>query len=172
MLKNQTITPTKIKGFSLVELLIVVTIFAILSVVGTQIVTVSLRSTTKSEEMSTVREDVDFVLNVINRQLRNAKSIDCTASNPIQLSYTNADGNPATIACVNSTNGEIRLDGTRINSANTLINCNFPTVPAIFICTPSIGTNPPAVQVALTARNSANSTSVVSSVVNIVLRSY
>src|SRR4030043_751743 len=67
-------------GYSIIEILIVIGIFAIFSVVVTQSVILSLRGTKKSGSVVTVKEDLEYAASTIERVLQNATSI--TDPNP------------------------------------------------------------------------------------------
>lgn len=62
-------------GYSLIEILIVIGIFAVLSVVSTQAVLLSLRGAKKSESIVNVKEELDYASDIISRQLQSALTI-------------------------------------------------------------------------------------------------
>lgn len=67
----------KIKnGFTLIETLVVLGIFSILAILVTSVIIYSLRGTRKSEYTYELREKLDQVVEVIDRQIRNAKQIN------------------------------------------------------------------------------------------------
>lgn len=82
-------------GFSLIEMLVTVFVFALVAIVATQSLTNSLRSSTKTKATQDVRENLDFSLSTIERLLRNAKSLDCTSSTASKLIYKDEYGNAA-----------------------------------------------------------------------------
>src|SRR4030042_5564903 len=67
-------------GYSIIEILIVIGIFAVFSKVVTQSVILSLRGTKKSGSVVTVKEDLEYAASTIERVLQNATSI--TDPNP------------------------------------------------------------------------------------------
>ena len=73
-----------ILGFSLVEMLVVLTVFSILAIVATQSLVITFKGARKSESIIVVRENVKRVLSVMERQLYNAKKIECVSLNTIQ----------------------------------------------------------------------------------------
>lgn len=86
-------------GFSLVEMLVVVLVFSILAVVVTKSLTTSLRTSTKSESIGHVRENVEYAMSVIERSLRSAKGIDCGGSSATKLQYLTSSGTFAYFEC-------------------------------------------------------------------------
>jgi prepilin-type N-terminal cleavage/methylation domain-containing protein len=80
------------KGFSLIEALVVLSIFATLSVVATQALITSFRGVKKTDNSAKVRQSLDFALSVIERQLRNADSVSCPSSG--RVDYIDKDGFP------------------------------------------------------------------------------
>src|SRR3990170_3264778 len=63
------------RGYSIVELLVVVTIFTFLAIIVTQAVVLTLRGSRKGESLISVRENLDYAFAVMERQLRSARSI-------------------------------------------------------------------------------------------------
>lgn len=88
------------KGMSLLEILVVVSVFAVLGILISQSVILTLRGSRKSESQVRVRENLNYALAVMERQLRNADAIDsCT---PSILTYKDSLGNSTTFSCQNS----------------------------------------------------------------------
>ena len=135
-------------GYSLIEMLVVIIIFAILSVVGTQIVTISIRNSNKSERQTEVRENVDYVFNVISRELQSAESLDTDTSTPTVLNYYNKDGVYSTIRCIN---GYIELGTARITSTSVEIQCSG--TPPVFAWQAATSSTPYTVTVTLRAND-------------------
>ncbi|OGM11456.1 hypothetical protein A2Z22_00195 [Candidatus Woesebacteria bacterium RBG_16_34_12] len=67
-------------GFSLVEMLVVVSIFAILAVLASQSLIFTFRGRQKSGSIVSVRENLGHALSVIERQLYNAENVNCIAN--------------------------------------------------------------------------------------------
>ncbi|MCX7928282.1 MAG: type II secretion system GspH family protein [Patescibacteria group bacterium] len=133
------------QGFSLVEMIIVISVFSILAVVVTQSLTLSLRGAQKGRAVGSVRENLEFAISVMERQLRNAKSLNCAESNHNTLVYVDSYGNNARFACVTQgvqtyiASGSASL--TRLtNSSVNVVNCNdTSTTERIFSCTQGSG---------------------------------
>lgn len=157
------------KGFSLIEILIVVTIFAVIGLLATRSIFLTIRGAKKSDSLVRVRENVNYSLSVIERQLRNSESVTCPNASTSTLSYISLEGTTTTFSCVTAgTDKYIASGSARLTSADiSVTGCSFT-------CT--VGTNtPPTVKIAIEAVD-AESTSVekgsVSAQTQIVVRNY
>jgi len=79
-----------ISGFTLVEVLVVVSSFAILAVLVTLTIAASLKGSRKSETSSKVRTELEYALGFIERQVRNGTSLVCTP--PDGIDFQDPDG--------------------------------------------------------------------------------
>lgn len=70
------------KGYSVVEILVVIGVFAVLGVIATQAVSLTLKSSKKNDSMVLVKQDLDNAAGNIERLLQMANSVivggDCT----------------------------------------------------------------------------------------------
>ena len=62
-------------GFSIIEIIMVVGIFAVIGILVARTVIFTIRGTNKSEASIVVRENVDYAMNVMQRQLEGAKTV-------------------------------------------------------------------------------------------------
>jgi prepilin-type N-terminal cleavage/methylation domain-containing protein len=137
----------KRNGFTLVELLVVVAVFSILALLATQSLALSLRGSRKSESIVNVREELSRTLSVMERQIRNASDIACTA--PSLITYTDQYYNQnETFECVTTSSpyGHIASSSARLTSPNILVDCSATT----FSCA---GTDPESVVITLVAED-------------------
>lgn len=157
----------KIKtGMSLVEILIAVSIFAIIGVLATRSLSLSITGAKKSDSLVRVRENINMPVSVIERQLRNAESVDCNASSQTLLSYISSEGLSTSFTCSGTylSSGSARLTSDDIN----LTACSFT-------CTQVDSNEPPIVKVTLTAEDNTSTgkeKATVSTVTEIVARNY
>lgn len=118
-----------IKGLSLVEILVVVTIFAVLGVIVSASLVLTIQATKKSEAIMRVRENLNYSLGVIERNIRNASSIsDCTNSNTSVLSFINQDGASESFSCINTggANSYIKYGTSHLTPDSVSItSCSF-----------------------------------------------
>lgn len=141
----------KIKsGFTLLEILVVVSIFAVLGILVTRAVILSIGGSKKSESLVKVRENLDYSVGIIERSLRNANSISpCPNSDPGVLNYIDVNGNPASFSCnLGTPPGYIASGSARLTSSNVNVTaCSLS-------CAPAAGsTNPSVVTVSVTAQD-------------------
>lgn len=159
------------QGFSLIEMLVVISIFAVIGVLVTRAVTLTLRGSKKSDSLVRVRENVNYSLAVIERQIRNSESIaSCTGVTLDTLSYTSLEGISASFSCITpGTSGYIASGSARLTSADISIT------RCLFTCTQQDANNPAVVRVSIDAED-ATSTSTekgsVSTDMEIVTRNY
>jgi prepilin-type N-terminal cleavage/methylation domain-containing protein len=165
-------------GFSLIEMLVVIAVFAVLGVIISRVVIVSMKNSSKSEAQIRVRENLAYALSVIERQLRNVKSINpCNGTDTTIISYTDyedrqssfscelnppASRQPAYIASGSAVTG--RLTATDVD----IVSCNF-------VCTPATSTTPPSVRITVSAsdvKETGSTGATVSMETTIFLRSY
>lgn len=160
------------KGMSLLEILVVVTIFAVLGVLVTRSVLLTLQGSRKTEALVKTRENLNFAMNVMERQIRNANAItECPNADPSILNYTDADGNSSSFTCTNisTQNGYIASGSASLtNDSINVLSCQFS-------CTPGTSINPPSVTITVSATDKTasgiqNSTVSVSN--KIYLRNY
>lgn len=124
----------KIHGFTLVEMLVVIMIFAILGVVATQALVLSLRGTNKSQSLIEVKENVDYSISTMERLLRNSLDLDCSASSGDKLYYTDEFSNYVYLECrtsgtdtyIASNSATVRLTtpDVRITNCASVFTCN------------------------------------------------
>lgn len=159
-------------GMSLLEVLVVITIFAILGILVTQSIVLTLIGSQKSESMVKSRENLDYSLNVIERQIRNANSITvCPNPDPTIINYLDQNGKPSSFSCVNTGNDEsyIASGSARLtNDAIKVMSCSLE-------CTPGTETNPSYVSIDITVKEASAAgikSANVSATTQIYLRNY
>lgn len=121
------------QGFSLVEMLVVVGVFAVVSLIVTQSVLSSLRNTRKTDNQINVRENLNYITSVMERSLRNADQILIATSTNNLIRYINDQGdNTALFRCSGlGAIGRIESEKGQISSNDVDIEtCNFTYTPA------------------------------------------
>lgn len=88
-----------ILGFSLLEMLVVLAVFSLLAIVSTSALLLAIRGAKKSDATARVRENVDFAVATMERQIRNASSIESCASDKIV--FDDPDFASTFFSCVN-----------------------------------------------------------------------
>jgi prepilin-type N-terminal cleavage/methylation domain-containing protein len=160
-------------GFTLIEMLVVISIFAILGILITRSVLLTLGGAKKSESLVNVRENLNYSVGVIERQLRNANSIiDCTNENTSVISYTDQLGNPASFSC--NEVGVAGQVGYIASGSSQLSGSGVNITGCTFTCKVNAG-SPSSISVDLSAKDASASgveNSVVTSSTQIQLRNY
>lgn len=159
-------------GLSLLEILVVITIFAVIGILITRSIVLTLGGTKKSQSLIKVRENLDYATGVIERQIRNANSIPaCPNPDSNILNYIDQNGGAGSFACVGIGGSDSYIasgSGRLTSNAVQITHCSF-------VCTAATGANPPSVNIDLTAQ-AAGITGIQNSVVTtntqIFLRTY
>jgi prepilin-type N-terminal cleavage/methylation domain-containing protein len=140
------------KGMSLLEILVVVAIFAVLGILVTRSVILTLQGVKKTESLVRARENLDYPLGIIERQLRNASAVpQCPNADSHVINYLDQNGSPASFSCINPGGNDSSIassSGTPVVYANLTTN-TVNVVTCSFICTPSTNATPPVVVISL-----------------------
>lgn len=154
-------TKETVKGISLVEILIVITIFALLGLIVSSSLILTIHGTKKSDAAIKVRENINYSLSVIERNLRNAKSVtvcaeegDTNPDNYKSITYIDQYGVSSTFSCVNtgSDNSYIASGSAKLSSGDVNVtNCSFSCAQ------PEDLSKPPFVSVEISATNTGGS---------------
>ena len=136
------------KGVSIIEVLVVVLVFSVISILGTQSILLSLRGSKRSESTIGVRENVNYSLAVIERQLHNADSVSCADSTTIN--YTDEFSPPGYSFTCNLSNPD---DGYVASGSARLTGGEINVTACTFSCDPGGAGTPPFVMISITAKD-------------------
>lgn len=133
-------------GISLIEILVVVTVFAVLGVMVSSSLVLTIQGTKKSESLIRVRENLNYSLAVVERNIRNANEIlECPNSDPSKITYLDKNGVSASFSCVGVGQPDSFIAS---GSANLRITSNTIKITSCtFTCTQADLSNPPSVTV-------------------------
>lgn len=128
----------KNSGLSLIEILVVITVFSILAILATRGVLLTLRGSRKSDALTGVRENVGYSFAVMERNLRNAQTIDCTT--PTRVDYTDQNDTAGFFSCEDvGANGYVSSSSARLTSDQVNVtSCSFTCAAATAGVPPSI----------------------------------
>lgn len=129
------------KGISLVEILIVIAIFAVLAVITTRSIVITLKGARKSDSQIKVRENLNYAVSVMERQIRSAQEISpCPNSNHSTISYLSLEGISSSFNCGSGyiSSGSARLTSTDVSIDSCSMVCekeseNYPSKVSISI---------------------------------------
>lgn len=159
-------------GFTLLEMLVVITIFSALGILVTRSVLLTLGGGQKTENLVRVRENLNYAQGVIVRQLRNANSIsDCTNSDTSSIQYVDQNGNTSSFSCVGIGKG---LGYVASNSAE-LTDSNINVTSCSFTCVLGTAATPDSITINLQAQDASSSgvlNSQVTTTTEVSLRDY
>jgi type II secretory pathway pseudopilin PulG len=132
-------------GYSIIEILIVIGIFAVFSIVVTQSVILSLRGTKKSGSVVNVKEDLEYAASTIERVLQNTKEITnpnpCTGTqdhidfisrDSVQTSFNYTSGSDSRITQTYSGN-TYRLTSGKVDITVCAFTCTIESGKKIII---------------------------------------
>ncbi|OGG25178.1 hypothetical protein A3E42_01290 [Candidatus Gottesmanbacteria bacterium RIFCSPHIGHO2_12_FULL_40_13] len=131
------------KGYSLIELLVVITLISVLGTLTAETFLLGIRAQAKSEVMKEVKQNADYVGQVIDNMVRNSIDIEeaqCNSDTGQTLTIQNPDGNYTTFDCtgsvMSSISGIFPVPTVSLNLSSTRVaieECNFriicPTPP-------------------------------------------
>jgi len=124
MLKNDF----KAKGFTLVEMLVVIALFAGLAVLVGSMVGSSMKGTKKSESAMKVRAELENAVSIFERSLRGAKKGSVNCSSNTAISFIDQDELNTTFVCSGSPpvlkKNYIDLVGPDLSLTKCEINCD------------------------------------------------
>lgn len=159
-----------IRAMSLIEILVVVSIFGILGMVTARSISSTLKSARKSDIQINVRENLNYAISVVERQIRGAREIINCQSVDQNINYVANEGAITSFSClISSDDGYLSSGSARLTSENiVLTQCNFS-------CNQIDQNNPPIITLFLTAEdklNKGSEASMVSVQTEITLRNY
>jgi prepilin-type N-terminal cleavage/methylation domain-containing protein len=143
------------KGFTLMEMLVVIGVIGMIGVITSGSIITSIRGSKRTDSDTQVRQSVDYTIAVIERQLRNARSVTCDS--PTQITYTDPDfrtttfsrgvyrpaGSPIDVGYIASGSATTKLTGAEVNVTSVT-----------FTCTPAQGNISASVTVVVNAEDS------------------
>ena len=133
-----------IQGVSLIEILIVIGIFAVLGILSTRVVLLSLQGSKKGDSQVKVRENLDYAISIIERNLRNAESSLCPSTS--KVTYVDSNDVPGSFSCL-----DVPSAGYVASGSARLTSDEIKIIACSFTCTASSGSTPPKVAINIQA---------------------
>ena len=127
----------KKSGYSLIELLVVITLIAILGTLTAEAFILGLRAQSKSEIVKEVKQNADYIGQVVENMIRNSIDIQVTQcnSNTQELTIRSPDGLFTSFDCTSSVmasiSGQYPVPTVYLSLSNNRVaveNCNFRVV--------------------------------------------
>ena len=135
------------KGFSLVEVLLTIALVGVIMGTGTTLFLSIIRSSTKARVLTEVKQNGNYAMNLMDRQIRNARTVELVGGDELVVRFL---GGGQTVFLCDGTDGLIKQDGVSLVAENlTVTDCS-----SVFAV---IGSTPPVVSVVFTlAQNTAS----------------
>ena len=90
------------KGFTLVETLVVVSLFAVLALITSQSLVRVISNSSRASSSAKLRENMEYAMGIADRSLRNAKSITSCTATPPSVTYVSGEDVTETLGCTTS----------------------------------------------------------------------
>lgn len=149
-------------GTSLIEIVVVLGVFTVLGILSTRVIVLSLQGSKKADAQIKVRENLDYAVGVIERNLRNAKNITSCGTNIV--SYVDSNNVATSFSCLNISS----LGFVASGSANLRLTSDEIKITACsFTCTTGTQLTPPKVAISIKAVDAASQGSKEGSTVSI-----
>lgn len=149
-------------GFTLVEILVVISILAIIVVAGSNMFFTLLRGSSKAKTLQLVKQNGDYAISVMERMVRNARNVSGLGSSS-SIVIQNPDGQQTTFECcgtssdlmIASISGTLTCQQARLTSGEVkVISCPF-----VFSVVPGVtGTKPAVVTIKFSLSQAAVTT--------------
>jgi len=117
----------KKNGFTLIEMMIVVSLLGIIAVVGSGAFFSILRGSTKTKTLQMVKQNGDYAISVMERMIRNARALVSPTedSTVTSIKIKNPDGKETTFSC-GGPQATIASNGASLLSSEVKVNnCNI-----------------------------------------------
>lgn len=133
-------------GFSLIEMIVVMTILGLVAVIASGFLLTSMMAGNKSEITKEVRQNGDYAISVMETLILSSRSVGCTA-NGTGVNVTDLEGNTTTFLCEGTkiTSNSASLTGSNVAVSNCQFTCEAefgkPTAVGIGFSVSQAGTN-------------------------------
>lgn len=118
--------PIRTKGFSVVELTIVIGLVALLSLALSAVMLTTLANSTRIRMATSAKQTGDYALGQMQELIRNAKAVTSCNTLGNTITVTNPDGGNTTFASSGTTiaSNSASLTGSDMSIANFVLSCN------------------------------------------------
>lgn len=145
----------KNSGFTLFEMLVVITIFGIIAIVSSGIFFSVLKGASKTNITNLVKQEGTFALAVMERMIRNSRGIvgDCTIPmvSADGITITNPDEGETTFICTD-------VDSEISSNSASLISNLVKVDSCVINCVSGQGINPDVVEITFTLSQGSDTT--------------
>ena len=116
-------------GMSIFETVVVIAIFAVIGILITAIIFLSVSGTKRGDSLMQVRQNLNYATSIMERQLRNAQAV--TSCDPTKITYKDQDGKTTVFECQDLagqgyvSSDSARLTGSEIKVTGCSFNCEI-----------------------------------------------
>jgi prepilin-type N-terminal cleavage/methylation domain-containing protein len=166
------------KGYTLIELLVVMVVLALVSIVATQTIVAILRASKKAEAINKVRQNLDYAVSAMERQIRSAKTITSTCSTTgtvsNMISFLDAGGTAVVFTCFNpnSSGQPSYIASTSGTVTSSLTSSDVTFSKCSFTCVGATSSSPPYVTIDVVGSDVTGQSAGVPITTQVTLRSY
>lgn len=142
-----TRNPSLPRGFTLIEILVVIGILSIVGTVIGGILIASFRSYNKSDVLRNIEQQGNYVLDLVTRRLKNARIVELTGCNQIDITTFSGTRESFTIVAATSTvNGHVLYNNSDHGGGSPITNSSWDEngVNVLFspgVCTGSLSSH-------------------------------
>ena len=132
--KQACFSQARNKGFTLIEMLVVVGILGIIAVVASNVFFTTLRSSSKTKALTTVKQNGDYALSVMERLIRDSQEVMTNSAGQYcvavmkKIKVKRLDGTEVEFTCEDegTTNGRMASNSARLTSSEVKVDsCSF-----------------------------------------------
>ncbi|MCX6726103.1 MAG: type II secretion system protein [Candidatus Shapirobacteria bacterium] len=124
------------KGFTMIEILVVIGILGIIAVIGSNMFFTTLKASNKTKVLATVKQNGDYALSVMGRMIRDSQKVITNSETPNKIceigmnkiKVKRLDGSEIEFSCdqEGTVNGNIASNSARLTSSEVKVDsCSF-----------------------------------------------
>lgn len=134
-------------GFTLVEMLVVVGVVAVVGMMAVNLFFATLKGSTKTAVLNEVKQNGDYALSVMEKMVRNAKSLSPLTGQTGTITIINPDGGTTRFSCL--LDGSVRKIASN-SAALTSQNVTLASCPADLFTVTTVAGKPSVVTIKFT----------------------
>jgi len=116
----------KQKGFTIIEIVVVIGILGIIAVIGTNMFFTVMRSSTKSKNLMTVKQNGEYALSVMERMIRNSSVVDICESGMTKIKIMDSNKEETEFAFIDNyiASNSSRMTSDQVKVTSGTFDCS------------------------------------------------